>query len=87
MRGHEAWVSAQFSPDGKTVVTASGDKTARLWDAASGQELQVLRGHEDSVNSAQFSPDGKTVVTASEDKTARLWDVASGREAAGLARP
>ncbi len=70
--------SAQFAPDGKTVVTASGDKTARLWDVASGKELHVLRGHEGAVTSAEFAPDGKTVVTASGsilggDKTARLW--------------
>lgn len=71
----------QFSPDGKTVVTASfsffpstsKDTTVRLWDAASGRELQVLRGHDDSVNSVQFSPDGKIVVTASDDNTARFW--------------
>jgi WD40 repeat protein len=81
LRGHEGQVfSAQFSADGKTVLTASSDKTARLWDVASGQELRVLRGHEDRVTSAQFSADGKTVVTASLDKTARLWDVASGQE-------
>jgi hypothetical protein len=81
LRGHEAEVSsAQFAPDGKTVVTASWDQTARLWDVASGKELHVLRGHEDAVSSAQFAPDGKTVVTASADKTARLWDVASGKE-------
>ncbi len=81
LRGHEDGVeSAQFAPDGKTVVTASRDKTARLWDVASGKELHVLR-HEDEVRSAQFAPDGKTVVTASSyDGTARLWDVASGKE-------
>ena len=44
------------------------DNTARLWDAASGQELQVLRGHEDTVRSAVFSPDGARVLTASEDQ-------------------
>ena len=74
LRGHENTVlGAQFSADGKTVVTASWDKTARLWDVASGKELLVLRGHESSVSGAQFSADGKTVVTASGDKTARLW--------------
>jgi len=55
------------------VVTGSLDKTARLWDTASGKELHVLRGHEGVVWSAQFASDGKTVVTASFDKTARLW--------------
>ena len=71
--------SAQFSPDGQRVVTASWDKTARLWDAASGKPIGEPMKHEDSVNSAQFSPDGQRVVTASGDKTARLWDAASGK--------
>jgi WD40 repeat protein len=56
------------------VLTASRDKTARLWDVASGQELRALRGHEGWLTSAQFSADGKTVLTASRDTTARLWD-------------
>jgi WD40 repeat protein len=71
---------AAFSPNGRTIVSASADHTARLWDAATGKETAVLRGHEDLVTSAAFSPGGKTVVTASDDKTARIWDVATGRE-------
>ena len=58
------------SADRSRIVTASGDKTARIWDAASGKEVAVLRGHGDAVRSAAFSPDGSRVVTASSDKTA-----------------
>ena len=67
-------IAAQFSPDGRTIVTASDDKTARLWDAAAGRELQRLK-HDSSVRAASFSPDGRTVVTASSDGTARLWGI------------
>jgi WD40 repeat protein len=60
-----------FSPDGKAVATASWDKTARVWDAASGKELARL-SHENSVYAVAFSPNGKAVATASSDKTAFL---------------
>jgi WD40 repeat protein len=79
MRHDDAVGLAQFSPNGQRVVTASADKTARLWDAASGKPIGEPMKHGDSVNSAQFSPDGQQVVTASADKTARLWDAASGK--------
>ncbi len=65
--------SAQFSPDGQRVITASSDG-ARLWDALTGKEIGVAMKHG-LVNSAQFSPNGQRVVTASWDNTARLWDV------------
>ncbi len=62
------------SGPGKRIVTASFDKTARVWNAdGTGQPL-VLRGHQDRVYSAGFSPDGKRIVTASFDKTARVWN-------------
>ena len=78
--GHEDVVnSAQFSPDGRRVVTASYDKTARLWDVASGKQIGAPMKHEDTVWSAQFSSDGQRVVTASQDKTARLWDAVNGK--------
>jgi WD40 repeat protein len=64
-----------FSPDGSRIVTASGDQTARVWDAATGKEMAVLRGHEGFVRAAAFSPDGSSVVTASRDQTARISDV------------
>ena len=70
--------SAQFSPDGKHIVTASDDNTARVWDAKTGEPVTEPLKHEDSVNSAQFSPDGKYIVTASYDYTARVWDAKTG---------
>jgi tetratricopeptide (TPR) repeat protein len=79
MRHHTVVNSAQFSPDGQRVVTASSDRTARVWDAASGKPIGEPMEHTDAVYSAQFSPDGQRVVTASYDKTARLWDGASGK--------
>jgi WD40 repeat protein/MinD-like ATPase involved in chromosome partitioning or flagellar assembly len=77
--GHRASVlSARYSPDGKLVVTASLDGTARVWDASSGMPIAKLIDHSGPVFSAEFSFDGKLIVTASADATARVWDASSG---------
>jgi WD40 repeat protein len=80
LRGHEnaVWTAA-FSPDGKVVVTGGDDRTARVWDAATGRTMHVLRGHLLPVSSVVFSPDGTRVVTAAGDGTARIWSVGSGK--------
>ncbi len=70
---------AEFSPDGKTVLTASYDGSARLWDSQSGKALGAPLQHSDKVISAHFSPDGSRVVTASFDQTARVWNAKSGQ--------
>lgn len=72
--------SVAYSPDGRRLVTASYDRTARVWDALTGRQILVLRGHGASVLSAAFSPDGGRIATGSMDKTARIWDATTGRQ-------
>jgi WD40 repeat protein len=70
---HQGWVlCAEFSPDGKRVVTASRDKKAQVWDSATGSPVGAAMQHQGWVLSAEFSPDGKRIVTASRDNTARV---------------
>ena len=71
----EAVIAAVSSPDGKMVLTASRDKTSRLWNAAEGTPIGQPMIHQDSVIATAFSHDARTILTGSEDKTARLWSM------------
>jgi WD40 repeat protein len=73
-------MSAEFSPDGRSILTTSTDGTARLWDAATGEARRVLRGHRHVVGMGRFSPDGQWIATASTDGTARVWSAETGQE-------
>jgi WD40 repeat protein len=74
---------AAYTPDGRLVISASDDKTARIWNAATGQLLHTLP-HDDKVYTFALSPDGTKVATASYDRTVAIWEIATGRQLARL---
>ncbi|KAI8369385.1 WD40-repeat-containing domain protein [Radiomyces spectabilis] len=67
--------SVAISPDGHLVAAGSLDKMVRVWDTRTGNLLERLEGHKDSVYSVTFMPDGKTLVSGSLDKTLKLWQL------------
>src|SRR5579871_142327 len=69
---------ANFSPDGETIVSVSDDRTAKIYNAATGTLLHTLSGHSKSVYSASYSRDGKSIATASKDRTVKIWNVQDG---------
>jgi WD40 repeat protein len=76
MKGHDQVVNfAAFSPDGKRVVTASDDNTARIWDT----DAPIVLSEKKWVNAAAFSPDGTRVVTAPRNATVDIWDAETGK--------
>jgi hypothetical protein len=76
--------SVELSPDGERVVTGTGYRSARIWDARTGKLLHSLDGHTAVILSASFSADGARVLTASRDRTAKLWDARTGALLASL---
>src|SRR5262249_50739313 len=97
-QGHRGQVNAgALSPDGTLVLSGSGDRTARLWNAKTGTELEALPGHTEYLWAVAFSPDGKLALTAGggyreatgewkfgEDFAIRVWDVATRKEVGRL---
>lgn len=78
-RGHTGWVwSAAWSPDGSRIASASGDGTAQVWDALSGDHLTIYYGHNNSVYAVSWSPDGRRIASAGYDKSVQVWDATFG---------
>jgi WD40 repeat protein len=83
--GHKGEVKAvAYSPDRRTLATASADKTARLWDLNTGKLLATLEGHAGAVRAVAFAPRGPKLATAGADKTVKLWDRTTRKELATL---
>ncbi|MCI0538948.1 MAG: serine/threonine protein kinase [Verrucomicrobiales bacterium] len=79
LRGHGGpIIAAAYSPDGRRIVTGSADKTARVWDEATGKELLSLSGHTASIRAAAFSSNGQQIVTGSSDGKVKVWSAATG---------
>jgi WD40 repeat protein len=78
LKGHtEAVYAVAFTPDGKYVVTASFDKTLKVWETDTGKEFKTFggtAGHQNLVLCVAISPDGTLVASGSSDNTAKLWD-------------
>jgi WD40 repeat protein len=73
-----------WSPEGDRLASVSHDRTLRLWDVATGRQLAVRHGHENTIREVAFSGDGAMIATASHDRTVRLWSGADARAVACL---
>jgi WD40 repeat protein len=81
LAAHEETIfDVTFNPDGTQISTASADltRTAKVWDSRTGEELQVLSGHDAGVYGVAYSPNGDRIVTSSVDRTARVWNSTTG---------
>ena len=73
--GYGEW---SFSPDGARLASSSTDGTVILWDAKTGEQIQVLSGHTSTIVTVVFNPQGDRLASASVDGTAKVWDAVSG---------
>jgi len=76
--------SCAFSPDDKYVLSAGEDRTLKLWDLETGEEVKTFKYHDDGVNCCAFSFDGKLIVSGSKDETVKLWNAMTCEELARL---
>ena len=81
LEGHKgAVLCVALSGDGRLAVSASADKTLKVWDVETGRVLRTLEGHGGWVNGVALSGDGRRAVSASSDTTLKVWDLETGRE-------
>jgi len=85
LQGHERLISVLgFTPDGRSIVTASWDATVRLWDVETGKQVHDMRGHLGFVNALAISPGGRFAASGDESGLINLWDLETGKKAANF---
>jgi WD40 repeat protein len=75
----EPHLEVRWSPKGRKLATAHQDGTVKIWEAATGRPLAILRGHTGDVWTAAWSPDGRRLASGGRDATVRVWDAEEGR--------
>ncbi|ETO08786.1 hypothetical protein RFI_28600 [Reticulomyxa filosa] len=81
LKGHKSGInSVRLSANGCKVISSSNDNTVRIWNVASGKQIQIFEGHTNWTRVAEFSPDEQVVISGSADETIRLWDAESGKQ-------
>ena len=73
----ELITAIDFSPDGLMFATGSIDRSAKIYDAATGRQICMPLQLGDRVNVVRFTPDGRSLITGSRDRTLRVWDLSS----------
>jgi hypothetical protein len=80
LSGHKDLVyDLAFSPDGKVLATCGYDRLIKLWDVATGKELNTLKDHSDTIYGVAFSPDGQWLASGAADRAVKIWEVATGK--------
>ena len=83
--GHSSFINCLvFSPDGQVLISGSADKTIKIWNLLTGQEIRTLLGHLGFVNFLAITPDGQSLVSASADKIIKIWNLSTGKEIRSL---
>ena len=86
LAGHESSVNAvAVIRDGRTAISASADRTLKVWELETGREVRTLAGHKDSVHAVAVTRDGRYAISASTDRTLKVWELETGREVRTLA--